>query len=176
MKEAAAFTPRPMLRPVPSSVPHAVQIHGHEAAAVRPDHRSDRAIEVADKLQRALTWRAIRSSPSSNGIYAHKIYLLGGVIPIHFPHGKKAEALLKQLFNLPTNLLVQAVNKREWPAFLDREDIGPRKRCAAAQQLLAHPSLVVQATGHIEAGFAQLAIDRPADAGASSNAALKALQ
>jgi Tfp pilus assembly protein PilF len=83
--------------------------------------------------------------------------------------------LLKQSFNLPTNLLVQAVNKREWPAFLIARN-RPAEALAAAQQLLAHPNLVVQATGHIEAGFAQLAMNRPADAAASSNAALKALR
>jgi hypothetical protein len=42
--------------------------------------------------------------------------------------------------------------------------------------LLSHPNLVVQATGHIEAGSAALAMNRPADAAASSNAALKALR
>jgi hypothetical protein len=88
---------------------------------------------------------------------------------------KKAEALLKQSFNLPTNLLVQAVNKREWPAFLIARH-RPTEALAAAQLLLAHPSPVVQATGHIEAGFAQLAMNRPADGAASSNAALKALR
>jgi hypothetical protein len=88
---------------------------------------------------------------------------------------RKAEALLKQSFNLPTNLLVQAVNKREWPAFLLSRH-RHAEALSAAQQLLAHPSLVVQATGHIEAGFAQLAMTRPADGATSSNAALKALR
>ena len=31
---------------------------------------------------------------------------------------KRAETLLKAAFALPTNLLVQAYNKREWPMFL----------------------------------------------------------
>ena len=62
---------------------------------------------------------------------------------------KKAETLLKQSFNLPTNLLVQAVNKREWPAFLIARH-RPAEALAAAQLLLAHPSPVVQATGHID--------------------------
>jgi hypothetical protein len=82
---------------------------------------------------------------------------------------------LKQSFNMPTNLLVQAVNKREWPAFLIARN-RPAEALTAAQQLLKHPSLVVQPPGHIEAGFAQLAMNRPADAGGSSNAALKALR
>ena len=34
----------------------------------------------------------------------------------------------------------------------------------------------MQATGHIEAGFALLAMNKPADAATSSNAALKALR
>jgi Tfp pilus assembly protein PilF len=88
---------------------------------------------------------------------------------------RKAEALLKQSFNLPTNLLVQAVNKREWPAFLLARG-RDADALAAAQMLLAHPNPVVQATGHIEAGFAQLSMNRPADAAQSSNAALKLLR
>ena len=31
---------------------------------------------------------------------------------------KQAEALLKQSFALPSNLVVQVYNKREWPMFL----------------------------------------------------------
>ena len=49
------------------------------------------------------------------------------------------------------------------------EALAPQRRCC-------HPNLVVQATGHIEAGAAALAMNRPADGAASSNAALKALR
>jgi Tfp pilus assembly protein PilF len=88
---------------------------------------------------------------------------------------KKAEALLKQNFNTPTNLLVQAVNKREYPSFLTARG-RPAEALTAAKTLLSHPNLVVQATGHIESAVAQLAMNRPADAAASSNAALRALR
>ena len=42
--------------------------------------------------------------------------------------------------------------------------------------LIAHPNPLVQAAGHVEAGFAYLAVNRVADAGAASNAALRALK
>jgi len=83
--------------------------------------------------------------------------------------------LLKQNFNTPTNLLVQAVNKREYPSFLTARG-RPAEALAAAKTLLSHPNLVVQATGHIESGFAQLAMNRPADAAQSSNAALRSMR
>ncbi|HEX4914168.1 MAG TPA: hypothetical protein VFV51_09435, partial [Vicinamibacterales bacterium] len=88
---------------------------------------------------------------------------------------RKAEALFKQAFSLPSSLLVQVVNKRDYPAFL----IGRNRledALAAAKTLSAHPHPVAQAAGHIEAGFALLAMNRPADAANASNAALRALK
>ena len=63
---------------------------------------------------------------------------------------KRAETLLKAAFALPTNLLVQAYNKREWPMFL-RARGRTQEAAAAAQTLIADPNPVIQATGHIEA-------------------------
>ena len=64
---------------------------------------------------------------------------------------KRAETLLKR-FALPTNLLVQAYNKREWPMFLRARGRYAEAE-AAAKTLIADPHPVVQATGHIEAGL-----------------------
>ena len=76
---------------------------------------------------------------------------------------KRAETLLKSSFALPTNLLVQAYNKREWPMFLRARGRYAEAE-AAARTLMADPNPVVQATGHIEAGHAMLAQNRWADA------------
>ena len=154
-------------------VPHAVHMHGHELRRLGRINEAIARFEAADKLQRDYMARE-KIAAELDWHHAHNLDLLAASYQ-YVGQMKKAETLLKQSFNLPTNLLVQAVNKREWPAFLIARN-RPAEALAAAQQLLAHPNLVVQATGHIEAGFAQLAMNRPADAAASSNAALKALR
>jgi tetratricopeptide (TPR) repeat protein len=88
---------------------------------------------------------------------------------------RRAENLLKQAFNLPTSLLVQAVNKREYPAFLVSRN-RLEEAIAAAKSLTAHPHPVVQASGHIEMGFALLAMNRFAEGANASNLALRALK
>ena len=154
-------------------VPHAIHMHGHELRRLGRINEAIARFEAADKLQREYMARE-KIAAELDWHHAHNLDLLAASYQ-YTGQMKKAEALLKQSFNLPTNLLVQAVNKREWPAFLIARH-RPAEALAAAQLLLAHPSLVVQATGHIEAGFAQLAMNRPADGAASSNAALKALR
>jgi tetratricopeptide (TPR) repeat protein len=154
-------------------VPHAVHMHGHELRRLGRINEAIARFETADKLQRDYMARE-KIAAELDWHHAHNLDLLAASYQ-YTGQMKKAETLLKQSFNLPTNLLVQAVNKREWPAFLIARN-RPAEALAAAEQLLAHPNLVVQATGHIEAGFAQLAMNKPADAAASSNAALKALR
>ena len=154
-------------------VPHAVHMHGHELRRLGRITEAIARFEAADKLQREYIARE-KIAAELDWHYAHNLDLLAASYQ-YTGQMKKAEALLKQSFNMPTNLLVQAVNKREWPAFLVSRG-RDAEALTAAQQLLRHPSLVVQATGYIESGFAQLAMNRPADGAASSNAALKALR
>jgi tetratricopeptide (TPR) repeat protein len=154
-------------------VPHAVHMHGHELRRLGRINEAIARFEAADKLQRDYNARE-KIAAEFDWHHAHNLDLLAASYQ-YTGQMKKAETLLKQAFNLPTNLLVQAVNKREWPAFLVARN-RPAEALAAAQQLLAHANLVVQATGHIEAGFAQLAMNKPGDAAASSNAALKAMR
>ena len=154
-------------------VPHAVHMHGHELRRLGRINEAIARFEAADKLQRAYLARE-KISPEFDWHHAHNLDLLAASYQ-YTGQMRKAEALLKQSFNIPTNLLVQAVNKREWPEFLIARN-RPAEALAAAKTLLSHPNLVVQATGHIEAGAASLAMNRPADGAASSNAALKALR
>ncbi|MEP6782199.1 MAG: hypothetical protein ABI983_00940 [Acidobacteriota bacterium] len=156
-----------------SSVPHAVHMHGHELRRLGRISEAIARFEAADKLQRDYLARE-KIAPEFDWHLAHNLDLLAASYQ-YIGQMKKAEALLKQSFNIPTNLLVQAVNKREWPAFLLARN-RPAEALAAAQTLLTHPNPLVQATGHIEAGFAQLAMNRPADGAQSSNAALRSLR
>ena len=154
-------------------VPHAVHMHGHELRRLGRINDAIARFEAADKLQR--DYLAREKIPAEfDWHHAHNLDLLAASYQ-YTGQMRKAAALLKQSFNLPTNLLVQAVNKREWPEFLIARN-RPAEALAAAKTLLSHPNPVVQATGHIEAGAAALAMNRLADGAASSNAALRALR
>jgi tetratricopeptide (TPR) repeat protein len=156
-----------------SSVPHAVHMHGHELRRLGRINEAIARFEAADKLQRDYLARE-KIAAELDWHHAHNLDLLAASYQ-YTGQMKKAEALLKQSFNLPTSLLVQAVNKREWPAFLLARGRNAES-LAAAQTLFTHPNPVVQATGQIEAGHALLAMNRPADGATASNAALKALR
>jgi tetratricopeptide (TPR) repeat protein len=154
-------------------IPHARHMHGHEL------RRSGRAVEAivefeaADRLQRAY-FASEKVAPELDWHFAHNLDLLAASYQ-YVGQMRKAEPLLKQSFTLPSSLLVQVANKREWPAFLLARN-RPAEALEAAKVLIAHPNAVVQATGHIEAGFTLLATKRFGDAATESNAALKALR
>lgn len=171
MKEAAAAAGN--YSTANPGVPHAVHMHGHELRRLGRISEAIARFETADKLQRDYMARE-KIAAEFDWHHAHNLDLLAASYQ-YVGQMKKAEALLKQAFNLPTNLLVQAVNKREWPAFLLARN-RPAEALAAAQTLLSHPSPIVQATGYIESGFAHLAANRPGDGASASNAALKALR
>ena len=135
-------------------------MHGHELRRLGRINEAIARFEAADKLQRDYLARE-KIAAEFDWHHAHNLDLLAASYQ-YIGQMRKAEALLKQSFNLPTNLLVQAVNKREWPAFLIARN-RPAEALAAAKTLLSHPNLVVQATGHIEAGLRALAMNRPAD-------------
>jgi tetratricopeptide (TPR) repeat protein len=156
-----------------ASVPHARHMHGHE---LRRSGRITEAIaqfEAADKLQREYLARE-KIAPELDWHHAHNLDLLAASYQ-YIGQMRKAESLLKQAFGLPSSLLVQVVNKRDYPAFL----VGRGRledALAAAKTLASHPHPVAQAAGHIEAGFALLAMNRFADGANASNAALRALK
>jgi tetratricopeptide (TPR) repeat protein len=154
-------------------IPHARHMHGHE---LRRSGRPAEAIvefEAADRVQRAYFTRE-KVAPELDWHFPHNLDLLAASYQ-YVGQMRKAEPLLKQSFALPSSLLVQVVNKREWPAFLLARN-RPSDALEAAKVLIGHAHPVVQATGHIEAGFAMLATKRFGDAAMQSNAALKALR
>jgi Tfp pilus assembly protein PilF len=156
-----------------SAIPHARHMHGHQ---LRRTGRSTEAIaefEAADRLQRDYLARE-KIAPEFDWHHAHNLELLAASYQ-YVGQMRRAEGLLKQAFALPSNLLVQVVNKREYPAFL----VGRgrlEEALAAATTLSTHPHPVAQAAGHTEAGFALLAMNRFAEGGNASNAALRALK
>ena len=129
--------------------------------------------EAADRLHREYS-KAEKIPLEADWHVEHNLGLLGSAL-YYTGQMKRAETLLMSSFALPTNLLVQAYNKREWPMFL-RARGRLAEAEAAAKVLQADPNPVVQATGHIEAGHVMLAQNRWGDAANTSNTALRLLR
>jgi tetratricopeptide (TPR) repeat protein len=156
-----------------TSIPHARHMHGHELRRTGRITEAIAEFEAADRLQRDYLARE-KIAPEFDWHHAHNLELLAASYQ-YVGQVRRAEALLKQAFALPSNLLVQVVNKREYPAFL----VGRgrlEEALKAAQTLTSHPHPVVQAAGYTEAGFALLAMNRFAEGANASNAALRALK
>ncbi|PYR56132.1 MAG: hypothetical protein DMF91_22605 [Acidobacteria bacterium] len=155
------------------AIPHAHHMHGH---ALRRTGRIDEAVaafEAADRLEIAYV--------DGEGIpaeydwhYHHNLDLLGTSYR-YLGQMQHAERLLSAAFAIPSALLVQVVNKREWPEFLLARG-RVNEALAAANRLIAHASPVVRATGHVEAGHAMLVAGRFPEAAAEANAALRELE
>ena len=156
-----------------SGVPHARHMHGHELRRTGRVMDAIAQFEAADKLQREYLARE-KIAPELDWHHAHNLDLLAASYQ-YIGQMRKAEGLLKQAFALPSSLLVQVVNKRDYPAFLVSRG-RLEEALAAAKTLASHPHPVAQAAGHIEAGFALLAMNRFAEGANASNAALRALK
>src|SRR5688500_2228134 len=148
-------------------------MQGHEVRRTGRVMEGMAKFEAADKLQRDYLAKE-KIAPEFDWHHAHNLDLLAASYQ-YIGQMRKAEGVLKQVFALPSSLLVQVVNKRDYPAFL----VGRNRledALAAAKTLAAHPHPVAQAAGHIEAGFTLLAMNRYADGANASNAALRALK
>ena len=156
-----------------AAVPHAVHMHGHELRRAGRPVEALAQFEAADRLQRDYFARE-KIGADLDWHHQHNLDLLAATYQ-YLGQMKKAEPLLKQSFGLPSNLLVQVINKREWPAYLLARN-RPAEALEAAKVLIAHPNPLVQAAGQVETGLALLAMNRVPDAGAASNAALRALK
>ena len=156
-----------------TAVPHARHMHGHSLRRMGRVHEAIAEFEAADRLHREYA-KQEKIPAEYDWHFEHNLGLLATSLQ-YAGQVKRAESLLKAAFALPTNLLAQAYNKREWPMFLRARGRHAEAE-AAARTLIAHPHPVVQATGHIEAGFAMLATSRWADAASASNVALRLLR
>jgi tetratricopeptide (TPR) repeat protein len=156
-----------------ANVPHARHMHGHELRRTGRITEAIAQFEAADTLQRDYLARE-KVAPELDWHHAHNLDLLAASYQ-YVGQMRKAEGLLKQSFALPSSLLAQVVNKRDYLAFL----VGRNRleeALAAAKTLSSHPHPVAQAAGHVEAGFALLAMNRFAEGANASNAALRALK
>jgi tetratricopeptide (TPR) repeat protein len=156
-----------------AGIPHARHMLGHNLRRAGRVFEAIVEFETADRLHRAYSQRE-QIPLHYDWHFEHNLGLLATSLQ-YTGQMKRAEPLLQAAFDLPTGLLVQAYNKREWPMFL-RARGRLQDAEAAARALIANAHPVVQATGYIELGFVALAANRFADAGVASNTALKLLR
>jgi tetratricopeptide (TPR) repeat protein len=167
LKHAAAYAA------MAPAIPHARHMHGHNLRRAGRAGEAVAEFEAADRLEAAYFDRE-RIPGEYDWHYHHNLDLLASSYQ-YLGQMRNAERLLKAAFAIPSALLVQVFNKREWPEFLlarGRVDDA----LTAAKVLIAHPSPVVRATGHVEAGHAMLAAGRFQAAAGEANAALRELE
>ena len=152
------------------AIPHARHMYGHDLSRLGRAAEAIAEFEAADRCT-AITSSGRRCRREYDWHFAHNLDLLA-TSHQYLGQMKRAAGLLKQSFDLPSNLVVQVYNKREWPSFL-RGRGRLDEASAAARALIAHPHPVVQAAGHIEPGYTFIArgagVTRPTE----SNAALE---
>ena len=155
------------------AVPHALHMHGHALRRVGRIDQAVAAFEAADRLERAYL-KAENVPAEHEWHYEHNLDLLASSYRYQ-GRMTKAEELQRAAFAVASPLVVQMVNKHEWPAFLTSRG-RTAEALAAATVLVGHPSGLVRAAGHIETGHAQLAAGRFQAAAEAANAALAELK
>ncbi|HMD37121.1 MAG TPA: hypothetical protein VKH42_19235, partial [Vicinamibacterales bacterium] len=139
------------------SIPHAQHMHGHVLLGRGRVGESVALFEAADRIDRAyLTAEKIPAQYEWH--FEHNLDLLGASYA-YLGRMQKAKEALKDAFDLPTALAVQAFNKRNYPAFLTARGQFADARAAAAA-LIAHPSSFARVAGHIEAARALMGDER----------------
>lgn len=167
LSHAAAYAARA------TEIPHARHMHGHTLRRAGRVSEAIAEFEAADRRHRQYA-KQEKIGAEYDWHFAHNLGLLATSLQ-YIGQMKRAETLLKAAFAVPTSLLIQAYNKREWPMFL-RSRGRNQEAEAAARTMIADPHPVVQAAGQIELGFALLATNRWGDAANASNAALRLLR
>lgn len=155
------------------AVPHAHHMYGHN---LRRKGRIDVAIaefQAAYDLDVAYA-RTERIPIEYDWHHQHNLDLLATSFQ-YVGQMQSAERLFRASFAIASPMIVQEFAKREWPAFLiDRGRWDDAY--AAAGTMIAHPSPIVGAMGHILAGRARLGAGRFAEAADEANIALRLLK
>jgi tetratricopeptide (TPR) repeat protein len=164
-----ALTQGAMYAQMAPQVPHARHMYGHELRRSGKIGEAIAEFETADRLEvdyidrehvpAALVWH-----------YHHNLDLLATSYQ-YVGRMAKAEGLFRKSFDMPSNSVEQEFNKREWPVFLLARGRAA-EALSAAMEMTSHPSPLLSAAGHIEAGEAHLALKQPHEAVDAANAAL----
>ena len=155
------------------AIPHARHMFGHDLRRVG---RIDEAITeflAADRLESEY-FKTEKIPVEYDWHYQHNLDLLATSYQ-YIGQMQQAEALLNTSFAIPSSLVGQEFNKREWPVFLLSRGRA-QEALAAAAVMAAHRSPIVSAAGHVEAGRARLALGQFKEAADEGNAALRLMR
>jgi len=155
------------------SVPHAHHMHGHGLRRLGRIEQAIAEFRTADALESEY-FRTESIPVECDWHYQHNLDLLATSYQYLGQIGK-AEKLLQASFAIPSTLVEQEFNKREWPVFLLARGRA-REALAAANVLGTHRAPLVSATGHLEAGRAQLALQGFQAAADEANTALRLMR
>ena len=166
-KEASAYAS------MAPAVPHAQHMLGH---TLERSGRMDKAIaafEAADRLERAyMSTESV--APEHDWHFEHNLDLLGAAYE-YVGQMKNAQRVLAEAFALPTALVEEGFNKRNWTEFLIARG-RPVEAAAAAESLEQYPSVLVDATGHLEHARALMASRDLAKAASEANEGLRGMR
>jgi tetratricopeptide (TPR) repeat protein len=155
------------------AVPHARHMAGHNLRRAGRIEEAIAEFSAADALETA--YFATEKIPVEyDWHYQHNLDLLATSYQ-YTGRMQKAEELFRRSFAISSSLLVQEFNKREWPVFLLARGRA-QEALAAARTMAAHPSPVVSAAGHVEAGYARLALGQFKEAADEGNSALRLMR
>jgi tetratricopeptide (TPR) repeat protein len=156
-----------------SSVPHARHMHGHNLRRAGRIQDAIAEFTAADALEQQY-FTSEKIPIEYDWHYQHNLDLLASSYQYLGQMGK-AESLLKASFAIPSSLVAQEFNKREWPEFLLAR--GRLKEAGEAAAVMAgHRSKVVSAAGHVETGRVKLALGQFQAASDESNTALRLMR
>jgi tetratricopeptide (TPR) repeat protein len=155
------------------NIPHARHMHGHDLRRAGLMTEAIEEFRAADVLHTAWS-KAEGIPPEYDWDYQHNLDLLATSYQ-YIGQMRNAEPLLKASFALASPLVQQELNKRAWPVFLRARGRG-EEALAAAKVMAAHPSALVSAAGHVEAGRAHLLLGRFPAAADEANAALRLIR
>jgi len=154
-------------------VPHARHMYGHELRRSGKIGEAIAEFETADRFE--VEYMEREHVPAAlDWHYQHNLDLLATSYQ-YVGRMAKAEALFKKSFDIPSKSVEQEINKREWPVFLIARGRAT-EALAAAMRMASHPSPLISAAGHIEAGEAHLALKQPREAVDDANAALRLMR
>jgi tetratricopeptide (TPR) repeat protein len=154
-------------------VPHARHMHGHNLRRVGRIDEAIAEFAAADALETAY-FKAERVPVEYDWHYQHNLDLLATSYQ-YVGQMKKAEAVFRTSFAIPSSLMQQEVNKREWPVFLLARGRA-KEALEAATMMAGHRSPVVSAAGHVMIGQARLATGDYKAAADEANAALRLMR
>jgi tetratricopeptide (TPR) repeat protein len=154
-------------------IPHARHMFGHDLRRVGRIEDAIAEFRAADALE-AEYFKTEKIPVEFDWHYQHNLDLLATSYQ-YLGQMATAEQLFRRSFAIPSSLVVQEFDKREWPEFLLAR--GRAKEALDAATVMAgHRSKIVSAAGHVEIGRARLALGQFKDAADEGNAALHLMQ